>query len=177
MKIGIAGAGGIGSNVAMNLVRSGITAFKIIDFDRVESSNLNRQFYFADQVGKLKVDMLRYNLERIDPDIEIEISTERITPANIDQLFINCDTIVEGLDKQADKKMVLEHFGQSKQLVVAASGIAGSDIATIQVKKIGNTHVIGDFTTDCCHVALYAHKVITVAASMTAILLSSWKRQ
>ncbi len=177
MRIGIAGAGGIGSNVAVNLVRSGITVFKIIDFDRVESSNLDRQFYFADQVGKLKVEMLRHNLERISPDIEIETGTERITPANIDQLFINCDTIVEGLDKQADKKMVLEHFGQSKRLVVSASGIAGSDISTIRGKKIGNTHIIGDFTTDCCHAALHAHKVITVAASMTAVLLSSRKRQ
>ncbi|WP_319547737.1 sulfur carrier protein ThiS adenylyltransferase ThiF [Desulfogranum marinum] len=177
MKIGIAGAGGIGSNVAVNLVRSGITALKIIDFDRVESSNLDRQFYFADQVGKMKVDMLRYNLMRINPDVEIEISTERITPSNIDQLFIHCDTIVEGLDKKTDKKLVLEHFGQSKRLVISASGIAGSDIATIQVKKIGNTHVVGDFITDCCHATLYAHKVITVAAGMTAVLLSSWKRQ
>lgn len=173
MRIGIAGAGGIGSNVALNLVRSGITAFKIIDFDRVESSNLDRQFYFADQVGKLKVEMMRYNLERINPDIKIEIGTERITPENIDQLFIDCDTIVEGLDKQADKKMVLEHFGQSKRLVVSANGIAGSDIGNIQVKKIGNIHIIGDFTTDCCHAALHAHKVVTVAARMTAVLLTS----
>lgn len=54
MKIGIAGAGGIGSNVAANLVRSGVTSLKIVDFDRVESSNLNRQFYFSDQIGCLK---------------------------------------------------------------------------------------------------------------------------
>ena len=177
MRIGIAGAGGIGSNVAVNLVRSGITAFKIIDFDRIESSNLDRQFYFADQVGKLKVDMLRHNLKRINPDVVIETAVERITPTNIDQLFIHCDTIVEGLDKQADKKLVIEHCGQSKRLVVSASGIAGSDIATIQTKKIGNTHVIGDFNTDCCDAPLYAHKVITVAARMTAVLLSSCKRK
>ncbi len=55
MKIGIAGAGGIGSNVAANLVRSGVSCLKIIDFDRIEPSNLNRQFYFQDQVGCLKV--------------------------------------------------------------------------------------------------------------------------
>lgn len=173
MKIGIAGAGGIGSNVAVNLIRSGITTLKIIDFDRVESSNLNRQFYFADQVGQLKVEMLRHNLERINPAIEVEIARKRITPENIDRLFIDCDTIVEGLDNQADKKMLLEHFGQSKRLVVSASGIAGSDLATVQIKKIGNTRVVGDFTTDCRHAPLHAHKVVAIACQMTTFLLSS----
>ncbi len=45
MRIGIAGAGGLGSNVAVNLVRTGITSIKIVDFDEIEESNLNRQFY------------------------------------------------------------------------------------------------------------------------------------
>jgi sulfur carrier protein ThiS adenylyltransferase len=58
MNIGIAGVGGIGSNVAVNLVRSGIASLKIVDFDRVEPSNLNRQFYFHDQIGRLKVEAL-----------------------------------------------------------------------------------------------------------------------
>ena len=62
MKIGIAGVGGIGSNVALNLVRSGVMQLKLIDFDRVEPGNLNRQFYFADQIGLFKVEALKINL-------------------------------------------------------------------------------------------------------------------
>lgn len=173
MKIGIAGAGGIGSNVAANLVRSGITRLRVIDDDRVEPSNLNRQFYFLDQVGHFKVEMLQRNLERINPEVRVESLIERITPENIDRLFTGCDTIVEGLDRQADKKMLLESFGLSKQLVVSASGIAGADLTPITCKQIGNTHIVGDFITDCSHAELCAHKVIAVAARMTAILLAS----
>ncbi len=58
MTIGIVGVGGIGSNVAVNLVQSGVRRLKIIDFDRVEPSNLNRQFYFSDQIGRLKAILL-----------------------------------------------------------------------------------------------------------------------
>ena len=72
MKIGIAGAGGLGSNVALNLVRSGIDAFRIVDFDCVEASNLNRQFYFRDQIGRPKVEALRENLQRIRPEVEVD---------------------------------------------------------------------------------------------------------
>ncbi len=72
MKIGIAGAGGIGSNVAVNLVRSSASALKIVDFDRVELSNLNRQFYFHDQIGRFKVEALAENLRRIRPECHLE---------------------------------------------------------------------------------------------------------
>ena len=65
MRIGIAGAGGLGSNVAVNLVRTGVKKLKIVDFDVVDESNLNRQFYFMDQVGRPKVEALRENLLRI----------------------------------------------------------------------------------------------------------------
>ena len=72
LKIGIAGAGGIGSNVAMLLARAGVSSMVIADFDKVEVQNLNRQFFFADQIGSLKVDALAQNLLRINDSI-IEI--------------------------------------------------------------------------------------------------------
>ena len=66
--VGIAGAGGLGSNCAMHLVRSGIGKLVIADFDTVNESNLNRQFFFRDQVGRVKVEALRENLLRINPE-------------------------------------------------------------------------------------------------------------
>ena len=119
MKIGIAGVGGIGSNVAVNLVRSGIEALKIIDFDRVERSNLNRQFYFHDQIGRLKVEALRENLQRIRPDLRVEAIAQRIDNLNCQALFADCNLIVEGFDRQADKKMLVEQ-ARREQIVVAA---------------------------------------------------------
>lgn len=172
MKIGIAGVGGIGSNVAVNLVRAGITTLTIVDFDRVEASNLNRQFYFSDQIGKHKVEMLKENLQRINPEVEIIATAEHVTADNIDSLFKGCDTIVEGFDRPADKKMVLECLCTSKSLLVSASGIAGRDLGGIQTRIMGNCHIVGDFSTDCMQAALYSHKVLAVAATMTEIILN-----
>lgn len=170
MKIGIAGVGGIGSNVALNLVRSGVSGLKIIDFDRVEPSNLNRQFYFTDQVGLTKVDALVINLCRINPQLRIEAMAQRIDATNCAQLFTDCDLIVEGFDRQADKKMLFETFADTKT-VVSACGIAGCDLATIRSRRIGNGYIVGDFTTDCAEAPLFSHKVTTVANYMSEFIL------
>lgn len=170
MKIGIAGVGGIGSNVAANLVRSGIDALKIVDFDRIESSNLNRQFYFHDQIGRFKVEALMENLYRIRPEVKIEALIKRIIADNCRDIFFDCELIVEGFDRQSDKKMLLEQFAD-KRLVVSACGIAGSDCATIYTRRLGNCTIVGDFTTDCINAPLYAHKVATVANYMTQCIL------
>jgi len=169
-RIGIAGVGGIGSNVAVNLVRSGIDHLKIVDFDRVDASNLNRQFYFFDQIGHLKVEALRENLRRIRPDLRLEAVATRIDAGNCQSIFADCDLIVEGFDRQADKKMLLESFG-AERIVVSACGIAGSDLATIRTRRLGTCTIVGDFTTDCAEAPLFAHKVTTVANHMSAVIL------
>lgn len=176
MKIAIAGVGGIGSNVAVNLVRSGITWLRLIDFDRVEPANLNRQFYFYDQIGRLKVEALAENLRRIQPEVHIESSTARITAENCLSLLADCHLIVEGLDQAADKKTLLETLG-NKHTVVSACGIAGSRLNNIESRRIGNSHISGDFTTVCDAAPLYAHKVGTVANYMTAYILQLYGEQ
>ena len=175
MKVGIAGVGGIGSNVAVNLVRSGITSFLIVDFDQVEVSNLNRQFYFYDQIGSLKVDALSENLKRINPEIVVEKIATRIDTTNIEHFFASCDVLVEGFDGQSDKKMLLEHLASTGKQIVSANGIAGDDISSISKRTFGNIVAVGDFTTDCNDAQLYSHKVIAVAAYMTEIILTPTK--
>jgi len=172
MRIGIAGVGGIGSNVAVNLVRSGIRKFTIADFDTVEESNLNRQFYFKDQIGQAKVAVLRENLLRIDSDLDIKVFPERLDNMNINDVFTDCTAIVEGLDQSCDKKMLLEAFADDSRSIISASGIAGSCIDNLSRRKLGNCIIAGDFITDCKDARLYAHKVIAVAALMTDILLT-----
>lgn len=171
MRVGIAGVGGIGSNVALNLVRSGITEFTIADFDIVERSNLNRQFYFLDQLGQPKVSMLRENLLRIEPGLDIKVFPESLNAGNILDVFQECTLIVEGFDEIADKKMLLEAFATDTRPVVSASGIAGSGVESITSRRLGNCHIVGDFTTDCMDEDLFAHKVVTVAAFMTDKIL------
>lgn len=172
MRVGIAGVGGIGSNIAVNLVRSGIRKFTIADFDIVESSNLNRQFYFKDQIGEAKVIMLRENLLRIDPEVDIKVFPERLDNVNITGVFDDCSIIVEGFDSSENKKMLLEAFAGDTRYVVSANGIAGSRVDTLSTRKLGNCSIIGDFTTDCKDAKLYAHKVVAVAAFMTDVILT-----
>jgi sulfur carrier protein ThiS adenylyltransferase len=171
MRIGIAGAGGIGSNVALQLVRSGIKDLKIVDFDRIEASNLNRQFYFADQLGQAKALALVENLKRINPTADFQALVLRLDALNMARTFDDVDIVVEGFDGAADKKILLETFAGSSKMVVAASGVAGLDLDGVTVRTMGNCHIVGDFSTEAEPHNLYAPKVIMVAAIMSQIIL------
>ncbi|MEA4862684.1 MAG: ThiF family adenylyltransferase [Victivallaceae bacterium] len=85
--VGIAGAGGLGSNCAAHLVRAGVRRLVIADFDTVTESNLNRQFFFRDQIGYKKIDALRENLLRIEPGLELELHDSELNAGNIAAIF------------------------------------------------------------------------------------------
>lgn len=150
VKIGIGGAGGLGSNCAFNLVRSGFRRFKIVDFDVVEASNLNRQFYFSDQIGIPKVKALEQNLKRINPDIAIETGMERITDENVKYVFEDCDAVVEAFDRVEYKTMIVESYYSSGKLLVAASGLAGwGNSDEIKIRRIHDKfYMVGDFVSE-----------------------------
>lgn len=172
--IGIAGAGGIGSNVALNLVRAGCNRFTIADFDTVDESNLNRQFYFRSQLGKVKVDMLEKNLSSIMPDLNIIKHPVRLTPDNVHNVFSGCDIIVEGFDGAEDKVMLIQAFASTGKLIVSASGLAGLKIDNIEVKNAGkNVYIVGDFSSDISTTALFSPKIQIVTAIMSNIILQN----
>ena len=100
-KIGIAGAGGLGSNCAQLLVRSGFVDFVLVDFDQVENSNLNREFYFEDQIGQAKVQALARNLRQISPAVKLRTFRERVDADNVGQIFADRDVVVEAFDSTA----------------------------------------------------------------------------
>ncbi|OAT81676.1 sulfur carrier protein ThiS adenylyltransferase ThiF [Desulfotomaculum copahuensis] len=175
VRIGLAGAGGLGSNCAQFLVRSGFKRFKIVDFDRVEQSNLNRQFFFAKQVGRLKVLALQENLLQINPELEIEVLTEKIAENNVSTLFDHCDAVVEALDRPDDKKMVVGAYLYSGKLLVAASGLAGwggSDgIVTRRIRD--NFYLVGDMESEVSPLCPpMAPRVVIAAAKQADIVLS-----
>ena len=76
--VAIAGLGGLGSNAAIALVRAGIGKLIIVDFDKVELSNLNRQHYFQSDLGRLKSEALRDHLININPDIKLEVHNKKL---------------------------------------------------------------------------------------------------
>lgn len=150
VKIGIAGAGGLGSNCAFNLVRCGFLNFNIVDFDNVEPSNLNRQFYFYDQIGLPKVEALKVNLTRINPNINMTIQNIKIVSENVGKIFEDCDVVVEAFDRVEYKTLLVERYYSSGKLLVSASGLAGwGNSNAILVKKVHpKFFIIGDLQTE-----------------------------
>ncbi len=141
-RVGIAGAGGLGSHVAVALTRIGIGQLDIADFDVVEPSNLNRQQYFIDQIGMPKVIALKTNLQRINPAVRINIFNGKVTPQNISELFGEVDILVEAFDAADQKTMLVNHFlpRHPDKVLIAASGMAGYAASnSIRTRKI-NEH-------------------------------------
>lgn len=180
--VGIAGAGGLGSNCAASLVRSGVRRLVIADFDRVSEGNLDRQFFFFDQIGQLKVDALAENLRRIDPAITIEAHPVRLETDNVRAIFANCDIIVEAFDNAESKAMIAETVLTAfpDKHLVSASGLAGiGNLEDIRVVHRGQLHLCGDFTREvgpeCPPVAPRVSIVANFEADIVLQLLIEWK--
>ena len=174
MKIGIAGCGGIGSNVAYHLVRTGIDYLKFGDFDKIENSNLNRQFFFKNQVGLYKSETLAKNLSAINPQGIFQFEIIKFDRDNIKTFFSDCDIVVEAFDKKEYKAMLIEELLPLGKIIVSASGLGHWDTNNITTKKIGkNLTIVGDFEKDTDDYKTYSHKVGMVAAIMAGIVLEN----
>lgn len=145
----IAGAGGLGSNVAIALARAGIGSMTVVDYDKVEPSNLNRQQFFRDQIGMMKVDALRMNLARINPDLKIKTVCEKIVPGNCDVIISASAEIIFECFDNAEAKAMLASFcllKRAKIPLVTVSGLAGlGSCDSIKVRKgPRNSWIVGD---------------------------------
>lgn len=173
VRVGIAGAGGLGSNCALNLVRVGFEKLTIADFDRVDASNLDRQFYFLDQVGMYKVEALETNLYRINPGLDLKIIKEKIEKNNVKHIFADCDIVAECLDTAVYKKTLLEEILIMRKFVVAVSGLGGigssDEIKIHRVKE--NLVIIGDLRSDICQKPALSPRVNVAAAKQADIIL------
>ncbi len=149
--VGIAGAGGLGSQVAFALARVGVGQLNIVDFDVVEPSNLNRQQYFIDQIGMPKVIALQDNLQRINPGTKVNIYHQKVTPENIADFFSKVDILVEAFDAADQKAMLTNYFLRNfpDKTLVAASGIAGYETSnSIRTTRISDHfYLCGDGVT------------------------------
>ena len=146
-SVGIAGLGGLGSNAAVALVRAGIGRLVLVDFDKVEESNLTRQYYFLDQIGKLKTTALQENIKKINPEVIIETHNIKLEKGSMEILFSNVNVVMEALDKAETKAAFIEEILTKlpDKPVVAASGVAGyghSDRVT--TKCLGNLFMCYD---------------------------------
>lgn len=151
-RVGIAGAGGLGSNCAAALARSGVGTLVVTDFDIVEEANLNRQFYFYDQLGMEKIKALKENIERINPKIKMIVHNTVLNKRNVPEIYKGCDVIVEAFDRAEMKEMLIETVQTMMPgiPVVVGSGMAGwGNNELLKYRKIDDfLYVCGDETTE-----------------------------
>ena len=175
-RVAVCGLGGLGSNIAIALARAGVGHLHLIDFDRVDLTNLNRQQYAVGQLGQYKTDALRETLALISPYCDVTCDTIQVTEENLPDLLKTEDYICEAFDRAEAKAMlvsgVLEHFPE--KYLVAASGLAGLGSAnTIQTHRVSKRfYLCGDGTSDSSvGLGLVASRVLVCAAHEANMIL------
>ena len=180
--VAVCGLGGLGSNIAIHLARAGVGKLILIDFDRVDITNLHRQQYKASQVGMYKTEALAENLREINPYIELITHTERITEDNAVTLLGDADIICEAFDDAECKAMLTDTVlsEMPDKYLVAASGMAGMETAnSIKTRRITSRfYLCGDETSEVSHgIGLVAPRVMLCAAHQAHTVLRILAKQ
>lgn len=167
--VAICGLGGLGSNISICLARAGVGKLILIDFDKVDISNLHRQQYKAAQVGILKTQALSDNLKEINPYITIETHNTKVTEENVIELTKDADIVCEAFDKAENKAMLVNAILENapEKYLVSSSGMAGFGSANlIKTKKISKKFFLsGDSVSDVNDgIGLISSRVMACAA-------------
>ncbi|KZX16930.1 sulfur carrier protein ThiS adenylyltransferase ThiF [Methanobrevibacter filiformis] len=151
-KVAIAGLGGLGSNIALMLARSGVGKLLLVDFDIIEPSNLNRQQYTIEDLGMFKTEAIKRIIAKINPFIDVEIKTEKVTDENAKELFSNYDIVCEAFDKADQKAMLINAVSRDlpDTKMVCGSGMAGYESSnTIKTRQLmKNVYICGDLKSE-----------------------------
>lgn len=167
-SIAVCGLGGLGSNAAISLARAGVGRLKLIDFDIVEPSNINRQAYFIEHIGKNKTDALKEIINKISPYINIETANIYLDEENILNELSGFQVILECFDNVSSKMKLIEKCvnNMHDSYIIGASGVAGYyNTDKLEQKPLGsNCIVIGDFENEAgFNQGLYAPRVAAAA--------------
>ena len=174
--VAICGLGGLGSNIAIALARAGVGQLILIDFDRVEITNLHRQQYKAVQVGREKTDALAENIREIAPYIHLQTHTAEITPENGARLLAGADVVCEAFDRAEAKAMLANTVltALPEAFLVASSGMAGLGSANlIKTRQVARRfYLCGDEISDVAgRIGLVSSRVMLCAAHQAHMVL------
>ncbi len=176
LRVGVAGCGGLGSNCAIAMVRSGFRRLTLVDFDIVEIGNLNRQQYTAAHLGRPKALCLAEVLRAINPGLEVESVIEKLDTAGARACFAGHDIVIEAFDKAEAKAMLGGVFIGGETFYVTASGLCGIGKSDdIRIRRLASrSWLVGDGESavgpDCLP---YAPRV-QIAAAKQADLALAW---
>ena len=163
-SVGIAGAGGLGSNTAMMLARSGVGHLIVIDGDRVEPSNLNRQHYFPAHLGMPKVEALAGQLHALNPELCVDARVLWLTRDNIPALLNEADLWIEALDDASAKALFASAAVSAGKTVICGSGMGGVGGYAMRRRVMGSLVVVGDMKSDIASCPPLAPRVMQCAA-------------
>lgn len=174
--VAVCGLGGLGSNIALSLARAGIGRLILIDYDRVDITNLHRQQYKAAQVGLYKTQALKENLKEIAPYIQVETHREKITEENAQGLLQEADIICEAFDDPECKAMLTDLVlsRMKEKYLIAASGMAGIGSANgLCTRRItSHFYLCGDGVSDVKEgLGLLSSRVMVCAAHQAHMAL------
>ncbi|MEM4576042.1 MAG: HesA/MoeB/ThiF family protein [Candidatus Nezhaarchaeales archaeon] len=136
-KVLVAGLGGLGCPASLYLAASGIGKLVIVDKDKVELSNLNRQIlHWTPDIGKLKVESVAEKILKINPNVEVEPLALEIDEGNVEDLVSKVDVVVDGMDNFRTRFLLNEAcIRQNKPFVHAAVyGLEGQLITVLPGK-------------------------------------------
>lgn len=174
--VAVAGLGGLGSNVAVMLARAGVGSLHLVDFDRVDGSNLNRQIYKMKHLGMPKTEALPEEIREINPYIRISADTVKVTEENAAEIFAADPIICEAFDAAENKAMLVSTLlsGLPEAVIVAGSGMAGfgSSNQIRTRKRMRRLYLCGDETSDIADgICLMAPRVTLCAAHQANMIL------
>lgn len=174
--VAVAGLGGLGSHVAVMLARAGVGSLHLVDFDRVDGSNLNRQVYKMKHLGMAKTEALAAEIREINPYIRLASDTVRVTEENAGEIFAEDKIICEAFDVAANKAMLVNTLllELPEAIIVAGSGMAGFGSGNlIQTRKrMRRLYLCGDGTSDIADgICLMAPRVTLCASHQANMIL------
>lgn len=174
-RVAIAGLGGLGSNVAVMLARAGVGHLMLVDFDRVDLTNLNRQAYTVKHLGRKKTEALADILKEINPYITLEIRDCYVEKNNVADLFGTYSIVCEAFDKAENKAMLVNSIleEQKDTIVVSGSGMAGygsgNKITTRKIMK--RLYLCGDGETELTQETCLMASRVTICAAHQANMI------
>ena len=172
--VGIAGCGGLGSNAAVALARAGIGHLILADHDTVHSTNLNRQHYFTNDIGRMKVDALSKYLLRINRTIRLSVHANRLNASSAISVFQEADVLIEAFDAAESKKWLIDNWCRRFPLrpIICGNGIAGfGRTESVKITRMSNVIFCGDGVSEM-KIGLCAPRVLMVAAMQANIAVS-----
>lgn len=174
--VAVCGLGGLGSNIAISLARAGVGKLILVDFDRVDITNLNRQQYKVKQLGEYKADALRENLAEIAPYADVRAFVRKMDESNYEELLGDADIVCEAFDR-AEEKSRISNFALENmpdKYLVAASGMAGlgspNEIVTAKITE--KFYLCGDGKSEAtAGNGLFSARVMLCAAHQAQTVL------